>query len=448
MQDPKETNNKYGHISSDNTGRPSGFCLRPTQHPEETNNSLEKQELVVPDAANLPTSVQQNGPTSDYDHLLDWTDKRATKWKKYMSQPAARLQMFLFRCVDDYGDCPVCLNHYGNSIENHITSRKHCEAVRKTAQKWRVHGLTQTWMGKNGEKYCFNHITGEQGHVFGDNISVLSTRGIYINLDIPEDTPEAFQVALRDGTGIRSEWTAYITPYALAFEQAFQRYMPNGYSSIPKCSVCNKTMTSLSQHIKSQDHIRNLQNRFDWHFPPTDIANGTRRDDISHPWFQQVEIPRGGLLTFNHLTGDLDIQAPEESVAEERETMPFGTKKQFNLAAWLWQKHVLRSAMELERAFEETTIGCGICREPMKNVVTHLASPAHFLELRNTTKKSTHVLASLEDSWKVQGPWIQRFSCSGYKEFHAADSSIFCSDQVIFNHITAEFRNAKNSSIN
>ena len=68
--------------------------------------------------------------------MLDRKDQSATKWKKYMSQTAARLQMFLFRCVDDYGECPVCLNAYGNSIEDHIMSRKHCEAVRKTAQNY------------------------------------------------------------------------------------------------------------------------------------------------------------------------------------------------------------------------------------------------------------------------------------------------------------------------
>eukprot|EP00747_Dinoflagellata_sp_TGD_P064951 gnl/TRDRNA2_/TRDRNA2_154134_c0_seq1.p1 gnl/TRDRNA2_/TRDRNA2_154134_c0~~gnl/TRDRNA2_/TRDRNA2_154134_c0_seq1.p1 ORF type:complete len:693 (+),score=112.26 gnl/TRDRNA2_/TRDRNA2_154134_c0_seq1:64-2142(+) len=242
----------------------------------------------------------------------------------------------------------------------------------------------------------------------------------------------------------KETWRAYMEPRAKHLENVLWTGA-NLWGGM--CPVCSADMSrGIGDHLASQNHWKGLWKKVSNRVPEPTVAHEWTRQ-----WVQTFETPRGSYL-FNHLTGGQGLQAevlaapPPEAgavaapaAAPQQNGIAGGQEpprqeERFDLAFWVWRRHIQDCACKLQRAVEEhvftpnartTHLVCAACSKPMDdgngNVSEHIMSASHFKQLQGR-------ITAPPDDKLTSGPWVQEITCS-------QRGSV-----LRFNHLTGELQ--------
>merc|ERR1740129_101475 len=249
------------------------------------------------------------------------------EWKRYMDEPARRLEYVLNWCGPRQIRCMVCATPVQNGVWIHVTSQNHWKKVwgllHEVGQppnlddlcRWDMRWV-EAFQTSRGE-YLFNHFTGAQGTRDGPGGVVRedypADEPAVLNLSemVPEARPSAerceeLQQRLERATdelealkeenrrlrgGFQAQqgpcgfdvwtWQLLIHRSAQELQEALTMRSPHGVKDGFLCEVCQTRMLDVADHIKSADHYGNLCVRMRFSMPAMERLR-------SGPWVQKV----------------------------------------------------------------------------------------------------------------------------------------------------------------
>jgi len=404
----------------------------------------------------------------------DWGNKKGS-WRQYFEPRALAFEELLGRHSAQTWDlkCPVCDAAMTRGVSDHIPSRNHAKQLQEklnwnmppeaVAGDWGRPWIMKVPLPFGQGSAEFNMLTGDSrvAGASGNGPAIQPQQPAQAVPVAPIAAPQtvtqmqpavppqgtagpSWSEAAQDWKNKTGKWRAHMEPKAVMLEALIYKHCPAaGYSL--SCNICNSPLRT--DHLPGKAHCTKLQEKLDWKIPPEDVARQQNR-----PWVWRIpcEIPAGGFIFFNHLTGEMGLDSgagpvlqeaarpvapptaatapapsfyPATGVCPTCPTCPpqasepevdYGTAFQdWGNKKGLYRKFYEPKAIQLQNMIAKHgcpyPTRCEICDMNMQSLENHLPSTAHSKKFQ---EKMGWKMPPPEIAAETGRPWFLKFPCA------------------------------------